>query len=380
MMTAEMISTSSVAVLLAVLRAAGRAGVAVCLWGDPGIGKSSLVRAVAEAEGLPCETVIGSVREPTDFSGLPVLGEDGVSLAAPSWAQRLAVAGRGVLFLEELSTSEVGVQKAMLGVVLDRQVGDLTLPPGVSIIAAANPPESVADVNDLSGPLANRLLHVDYRPTIDAWIEGMTTGFTLPASARVLDHCPRRIQTERARVAAFIRTRPDLLQRQPEDSHAAGRPWPSRRAWTMAADVLAHLDPTDPAFRDAMLSTVCGMVGTGPGMEYTTWREHGDLPDPAVVLADPTGVAWTELEPSRAWAVLTGLVAHTAAHQTKTAWRDAWTPLAVAAEAGLADIATAAATMLLKVRPANTSPPPAARRFHTLLVQAGLMPASEVAA
>jgi DNA replicative helicase MCM subunit Mcm2 (Cdc46/Mcm family) len=29
--------------LVTVLRAAGRAGVAVCLWGDPGIGKSALI-------------------------------------------------------------------------------------------------------------------------------------------------------------------------------------------------------------------------------------------------------------------------------------------------------------------------------------------------
>ena len=37
--------------LVTVLRAAGRAGVAVCLWGDPGIGKSALITAAAEADG-----------------------------------------------------------------------------------------------------------------------------------------------------------------------------------------------------------------------------------------------------------------------------------------------------------------------------------------
>jgi ABC-type transport system involved in cytochrome c biogenesis ATPase subunit len=39
--------------LVTVLRAAGRAGVAVCLWGDPGIGKSSLIQAAAAADGVP---------------------------------------------------------------------------------------------------------------------------------------------------------------------------------------------------------------------------------------------------------------------------------------------------------------------------------------
>src|SRR5437899_7586143 len=81
--------------LVTVLRAAGRAGVAVCLWGDPGIGKSALIQAAAEADGVPCETVIGSLREPSDFAGLPVVTDDGVRLEPPAWAKRLQAAQAG---------------------------------------------------------------------------------------------------------------------------------------------------------------------------------------------------------------------------------------------------------------------------------------------
>ena len=94
--------------LVTVLRAAGRAGVAVCLWGDPGIGKSALIQAAAEADGVPCETVIGSLREPSDFAGLPVVTDDGVRLEPPAWAKRLQAAQAGYLFLDELSTSPPG--------------------------------------------------------------------------------------------------------------------------------------------------------------------------------------------------------------------------------------------------------------------------------
>src|SRR6266571_5240827 len=78
--------------LVTVLRAAGRAGVAVCLWGDPGIGKSPLIRAAAAADDVPCETVIGSLREPSDFAGLPVVTDGGVRLEPPAWAKRLHAA------------------------------------------------------------------------------------------------------------------------------------------------------------------------------------------------------------------------------------------------------------------------------------------------
>src|SRR6201997_3904781 len=133
------------------------ARVPVLLWGAPGTGKTSAIRAMAEAMNLPCETVIASIREPSDFAGLPVITDGTVHFAPPRWAQRLAAAGTGILFLDELSTAPPAVQAALLRVVLERTVGDLTLPDDVAVVAAANPPEQAADGWDLSAPLANRL-------------------------------------------------------------------------------------------------------------------------------------------------------------------------------------------------------------------------------
>src|SRR5207244_4181585 len=164
---------------------------------------------------------------------------------------------------DELSTSPPAVQAAMLGVALERRVGDLLLPRAVQVVAAANPPERAADGWDLSPPLANRFLHIAYTPDTDGWIDGMTAGFSLPAS---------------------------------------------------------------------------GLVGEGAAVEYLTWRREADLPDPAQVVADPTGVAWRSLDPSRVWAILAGVVGHSAGRGTVEAWRAGWGPLAVAAEMGKGDV------------------------------------------
>lgn len=362
--------------VVTVLRAAGRAGVGVILWGAPGIGKTSLVEAVADAEGVLLETVIASLREPADFAGLPVVTDAGVNLAAPAWAKRLVAAEGGCLLLDELTTAPPAVQAAALRVVLDKIVGELALPRSTSIIAVANPPESAADGWDLAAPLANRLLHIDHSPASEDWIDGMTTGFRAPTSGRVLDYTPLIRAATRAEVASFIRTRPDLLHAMPTDDAASGRAWPSNRTWTMLADVLAFLDPGDTP---ATLLAATGLVGEGAGTEFIAWRAMNDLPDPADVLADPSSVPWAELEPSRAWATLTAVTAHSTADGTKTGWLAAWAPLAVAASAGLQDVAAANARALLRSRPTNTNPPASAKAFLSILSDAGLIP-QEVAA
>ena len=315
--------------LVTVLRAAGRAGVAVCLWGDPGTGKSALIHAAAAADGVPCETVIGSLREPSDFAGVPVVADDGVRMEPPAWARRLHAAQAGYLFLDELSTSPPAVQAAMLGVALERRVGDLQLPRAVQVVAAANPPERAADGWDLTPPLANRFLHIAYTPGTGGWIDGMTAGFSLPAPGWVAQPNRERTAVARASVAAFIRCRPALLDGCPTNPAASGRAWPSRRTWTMTADVLALLAEDDA---EAAHIAACGLVGEGAAVEYLTWRREADLPDPALVVANPTSVAWRSLDPSRAWAILAGVVGYTSGKGTVDAWRQGWGPLAVAAD------------------------------------------------
>ena len=89
------------------------------MWGEPGVGKTSAVLDMAAAAGLPCEVVIASIREPSDFAGLPVVdGAELVRFAPPRWAERLSAEGRGVLFLDELTTAPPAVQAALLRVVL----------------------------------------------------------------------------------------------------------------------------------------------------------------------------------------------------------------------------------------------------------------------
>ncbi|MDA8061421.1 MAG: ATP-binding protein, partial [Actinomycetota bacterium] len=112
----------------AALAACVEAGVPVILWGPPGVGKSSAVRAVAAELGMHLETVIASIREPSDFAGLPMRVGGSVELAPPRWARNIVDHGGGIVFYDEISTAPPAVQAALLRPILEGVVGDLALP------------------------------------------------------------------------------------------------------------------------------------------------------------------------------------------------------------------------------------------------------------
>ncbi|MBA3019614.1 AAA family ATPase [Propionicimonas sp.] len=361
---------SDLATTVTVIDACGASGVAVLLWSDPGLGKSSLVRGLAAAQGLPCEVVLGSIREPADVAGLPVVRGDGsVVLSPPSWAVRLADAAAGYVLLDELSTCPPAVQAALLAVALDRVVGDLALPSGVRVLAAANPADRAADGWELSPPLANRFCHVSFTPSVDEWLDGMTVGWSAPPASRAITADPVRVAAVKALVTGFIRHMPEHLHAFPVAAAASGGAWPSRRTWAMLSAALANVRDEDAAARQAI---TFGLVGEGVGVEFLTWCAAADLPDPAAVVDDPSLMDW-DGRPDRVWAVLSSVVGWAASQGTVSAWQSAWRPLLAAADGGSVDVAAAAARPLSLCRPASARVPAAVRtRFAPVLAAAGL--------
>jgi hypothetical protein len=346
------------------------AQVPVLLWGAPGTGKTSAIRAMAEAMGLPCETVIASIREPSDFAGLPIVVGDGVRFAPPMWARRLADAGHGLLFLDELSTAPPAVQAALLRVVLERAVGDLTLPDQVAVVAAANPPEQAADGWDLSAPLANRLCHLSWEADPRAVADGLAGGWTAPSVPLIPDGLQAEEILSRGLVAAFLHVRPALACAPPTDAASAGRGWPSPRTWEMAAKLMAAGNAAG-ATQDARSALIRGAVGDGAGIEFLAWLVEMDLPDPEVVLADPSAFRLPE-RGDRAYAALAAVAAAVAGNLTAERWTAGWRVLGQAADSA-PDVAAVAARVLARCRPEGAALPAEIKRFAPVLRDAGLL-------
>ncbi|MFL1381997.1 MULTISPECIES: ATP-binding protein [unclassified Nocardiopsis] len=355
------------------LALAVRANLPVLLWGAPGTGKTASVLALGRELDLPVEVVVGSVREPGDFSGLPVVHEGGTRFAPPRWAERLAAAGRGLLFLDELTTAPPAVQAAMLRVLLERTVGDLVLPEGVRIVAAANPPGLAADGWELSAPLANRLVHLDREVSAADIAQGFAHGFPASGAGDAVAPTAEQVAAARSAVGAFLRVRPELVLAVPDDPARAGRGWPSPRSWEAAAVALAagRANPGAPEAEAAVAALVVGAVGEAAGFEALSWLRTLDLPAPEELLADP-GLPLPD-RADRLHALLGALVAHVAADGGAPAWERAWEVIARVSRT-VPDVAAAAARDLAARRPTGATPPAALLELAPVLRAAGLMP------
>ncbi|MGY0231445.1 AAA family ATPase [Longispora urticae] len=338
---------------LEALTLAVAADLPVLLWGEPGIGKTAALTQLAEVLDLPLTTVIASVHEPSDFSGLPVVGDDpavqGVPMAPPDWAVRLVRAGRGLLFLDELSTAPPAVQAALLRLVLERRIGALTLPPGVRIVAAANPRSSAADGWELSAPLANRFVHLQWVCDQEVVVRGLG-GVWPRAVLPTLD--PGRltgaVAFARRAVCGILAARPALVHQLPGSEARRGGPWPSPRSWEMALRLTAFATAAGVG-REVLSMLVRGVVGDGPGLELLASLDRLDLPDPEDLLADPASAVLPERGDLRQ-AVLDGVVEAVRRRPERSRWDAAWAVLVLALETGAPDLVVVPAATLASLR------------------------------
>src|SRR5216684_9083451 len=140
----------------------------VFIWGQPGIGKSSLVQQFAAQVGLPCVSLLGSQLAPEDLIGVPQI-VDGTSRFCPP--TMIARKEPYCLFLDELNACSHEVQKAFYSLIHERRIGEYVLPEGSVVIGAGNRAQDSAIVKPMSSALLNRMVQIHLKVSHRDWLE-----------------------------------------------------------------------------------------------------------------------------------------------------------------------------------------------------------------
>lgn len=258
------------------IRAAAAAGVTLCVLGAPGIGKTAAVhRAAQEMGGAAGVTYhvrvveLASVAE-VDVRGYLIPQGDKAVFTRPAFWPAEGEE-HGILFLDELPQASPEVQKAIASLLLERRIGDYTLPPGWIIVVAGNRVNDGAGAGSFLSHIVNRLCLVEVEPpTIDECV------------AYLLD------KGYGPEVPAFLKVRGgELLNQMPETDNT---PYLTPRSAEALARLIQSWSGGVEDFRQSPLAMgmTSGLIGHGPAVEFKAVMEvFGKLPSYGEIIGNP---------------------------------------------------------------------------------------------
>lgn len=223
-------------------------------WSGPGIGKSSVVKQVADELGWKFIDLRLSMLNAVDLRGLPHVDKDkNTARWLPPEFLPKEDGSKGILFLDEINLAPASVMHAGYQLILDGRLGEYVLPKTWKIVAAGNRSEDNANVTKFPSPLANRFVHVEVEHDIDVWRK-----WAIGAGINEM-------------VISFLGKFPQHLYKQPKAGELA---FNTPRSWEMASRLL-----------DAKLD-ISFAVGDGLAAEFNAFiKVYDRMPDVDKVLA-----------------------------------------------------------------------------------------------
>lgn len=237
------------------------------IWGPPGIGKSDIIKQVCTTLGLKMIDLRLSQLEATDLNGIPERANERLvwlpPAAIPLDTDPLPQGFNGwLLFLDEINSANVEVQKAAYKLILDRMVGMFSLHPACLIAAAGNLLTDRAIVNKMPSTLQSRLIHFNLMPDVDEWM--------LWAERNEIDQ----------RVIGFLRFSPDSLHRF--DPNTQDNTFPCPRTWEFTSRLIT-------GHKRINTTLIAGAVGEGTAVEFAEFVDtFSELPQFTDVIAQPS--------------------------------------------------------------------------------------------
>ena len=235
------------------------------IWGPPGIGKSDIVHQIGEQMEAHVIDIRLSLWEPTDIKGIPYFdpNQNKMVWGAPSELPDAEMASKYkfiILFLDEMNSAAPSVQAAAYQLILNRKVGQYTLPDNVLIIAAGNREADKGVTYRMPAPLANRFVHLELAVNFDDWFQWAVAN-----------------KIHRDVVGYLTFSKKDLYDFDPK---SPSRSFATPRSWSFVSELLED-DDDDNTTTDL----VSGAVGEGLAVKFMAHRRvSATMPNPTDIL------------------------------------------------------------------------------------------------
>lgn len=293
-------------------------------WGGTGVGKTTVLLALARALERKGFLLIGATHLPEDFSGYPDADRQrGVTrMLPPAWVED-AMDGKGFIIFDELTCVSDVMLAAELAVITERRVGERVLPESTIIVAAANPPQLAPGGRSLPPSMRSRFYHHQWVINREELFKGYRSGlrWAAPSFPKVDASHQELYPKYGSLVESFLRGNGDCLEQIPDSDETLA--FPNPRTWSYvvrvlsAAESVGH-DRQSPVFRQL----IRGCVGDAAAAEFVAYLERLDLIDPDAV-AEGTVRFDRSARPDVNLCMLTGLVRVLRENNSPQRWANA---------------------------------------------------------
>lgn len=255
----------------------------VFIHGSPGIGKSYIVNDIASQNNLELVDVRLSQLDAVDLRGIPTISNEQTKWMPPVFLPT-DKNSQGILFLDELNSAPLSVQAAIYQLVLDRKIGEYSLPKGWRIVCAGNKIDDKGIVFKLPSPLINRMVHIVLEANYDDF-----KMWAIKNSIHLF-------------VVGFLGFRPDLLSSEVPSSTETNPAFCTPRAWNMLSNILQNNEDLK-----GIHPIIYGTVGYGAGIEFISFvKVYKTLPDIDAILDGQSEIV--PEEPSALYALCAAII------------------------------------------------------------------------
>lgn len=244
-----------------------KAGHGVLMVGSPGIGKTSILKQLAEELRISHEVWDAVSLDPTDIRGVLIpRGERSIFTKSAM----LPTEGSGLLVIDELLSAAQQVQLALRPLFLEGKLGQDRIPQGWIPCATGNLATDDAGARQITTALADRLAIIPVHADANVWLED----YAVPAGLHPV-------------VLGYIRHRPDMLSTFAKRNRSVTdrKQFATPRSHDRVSKILYAIG-NEEVSDDLLLELFAGHVGDAVATDYVSYiRVYHDLEPADVIFA-----------------------------------------------------------------------------------------------